>query len=295
MTDSLSRQFPRYIVISPVRDEAEHLPKTIASMVQQTVRPSTWILVNDGSTDATGDLIESWGAKEPWIVAVHRGDRGFRKSGGGVVEAFYDGYERVGDSAWEFLVKLDGDLSFPPTYFEQCFREFRKDATMGIGGGNLCHPGVTGKQADPHPWFHVRGATKIYRRACWEEIGGLWRGPGWDTIDEMKANMLGWSTRTFPNIEAFHHRTTGGAEGGWRDNVKNGAGSYIAGYHPLYVLFRCIRRARLRPYVIGSLGMLYGYQKAYRERAPRIEDPRLVNYVRQQQLNRLLGRPTIWT
>ncbi len=142
--------------------------------------------------------------------------------------------------------------------------------------------------------FHVRGATKIYRRACWEQIAGLWRGPGWDTIDEVKANMYGWTTRTFPEIQILHHRMTGAAEGGWRDNVKNGRGNYAAGYHPLYVAARSVRRLNRKPYVIGSMGMLYGYLSARWQDIPRITEAAFIHYIRQQQINRLLCLRTMW-
>jgi glycosyltransferase involved in cell wall biosynthesis len=283
-----------YVVISPVRDEAEHLELTIRSMLQQTVRPVRWVVVDDGSTDGTSEIIDRWAANEPWIIPVHRRDRGCRKAGGGVVEAFFDGYERLAGVQWDYIVKLDGDLSFPKDYFECCFQEFLKDASLGIGGGALYNVSSDGSRFEPHPWFHVRGATKIYRERCWKQIGGIWTGPGWDTIDEVKANMLGWRTRTFAAISAFHHRMTGGAEGGWRDNIKNGRGNYAAGYHPVYVLARCIRRARRRPYIVGSVGMCYGFLSAYWKRTPRIEDVELIRYIRQQQINRLLGRKTIW-
>src|SRR5579862_7957916 len=123
-----------YVVITPVRDEEEHLQSTIESMVQQTVLPKEWIIVDDGSKDHTGEIIDDYASRYPWIKAVHREDRGFRKAGGGVVDAFYDGYRVLTCSEWDFVVKFDGDLIFDADYFEKCLGEFHLDSKLGIGG-----------------------------------------------------------------------------------------------------------------------------------------------------------------
>src|SRR5439155_276612 len=122
-------------VITPVRDEADRISKTIQSMISQTIRPQQWIIVNDGSKDATGQLAEKAAADHEWIHVVHRQDRGFRKPGGGVIEAFYAAYKEITDSGWDFLAKLDGDLEFASDYFERCFCKFVENEKLGIGGG----------------------------------------------------------------------------------------------------------------------------------------------------------------
>ena len=153
-----------------------------------------WIIVNDGSTDRTGEIVDRFATEHPWITVVHRENRGFRKSGGGVMEAFYEGYKAIQHQDWEFLVKLDADLTFEADYFEKCFEHFQQDPNLGIGGGEIRHDIAGEMKAEKNPSFHVRGATKIYRRDCWEAIDGLWSASGWDTIDEVKANMKGWKT-----------------------------------------------------------------------------------------------------
>jgi poly-beta-1,6-N-acetyl-D-glucosamine synthase len=283
-----------YIVISPVRDEAAHLRFTLESMIVQTVLPLEWIIVNDGSSDATGTIIEEYAARYPWIRAVHRNNRGFRKSGGGVVEAFNDGYASISRRDWDFIVKMDGDLSFEPTYFEKCFAFFAREERLGIGGGVICYVENGVKRFESCPSFHVRGATKIYRRACWEAIGGFWPAPGWDTVDEVKANMLGWTTRSFPELHLQHHRYTGAADGVWGGLVKNGRANYICGYHPLFMLAKCLARLTRRPYVIGSLALLYGFMSGYLKGLPKVTDQQTVSFLRRQQLGRLWGRETIW-
>lgn len=285
-----------YIVITPVRNEEQHLQGTIESMAAQTLLPDKWILVNDGSTDQTAALIEAAARKHPWIQPVHRGDRGFRQAGGGVIEAFYDGYSRVGAEPWDYLVKFDADLTFEPAFFSGCVQRFDADPKLGIGGGTICNEidGALVVEAKKDPPFHVRGATKIYRRACWDGIGGLIKAPGWDTLDEIKANMLGWRTYSFAELKLNHHRIAGEADGAWKNWVKNGRANYITGYHPLFMLVKCGQRFFSRPYVVAGLGLFTGFLGGYLTRQPQVDDKRVIAYLRKQQLNRLLSRPNIW-
>lgn len=284
----------RYVIITPVRDEEKYVRATINSVCNQTTRPAEWVIVNDGSTDRTADIIDGFAAQFPWIRALHRPNRGFRKPGGGVVEAFYDGYHALQCDDWEFVVKLDGDLTFAPDYFEKCFEHFRLQPRLGMGGGEIYHDQGGELKLESCPRFHVRGATKIYKRACWEEIGGLMPMAGWDTIDEVKAGLLGWKTTSFPDLRLVHHRLTGAADGHLRDCMKYGLVSYSCGYHPVFFAARCVSRLVRRPYVTGSAAMCYGFLKGHITRAPRVSDHQLIDYLRTQQLRRLCGLETIW-
>ena len=290
----MSLRANKYLVVTPVRDEEAYLRFTIESMLSQTVHPCEWIIVNDGSTDGTAAIIDEYAAQYPWIRAVHRPNRGFRKAGGGVVEAFNEGLNVSRMETWDFIVKLDGDLTFEPTYFENCLEKFHSDPRLGIGGGVICYIEKGTKRFEFNPEFHVRGATKIYRRECWEAIGGFWPAPGWDTMDEVKANMLGWGTRSFSDLHLRHHRHTGTAEGIWDGMVKNGRANYICGYHPLFMFAKCFRRLLTKPYVIGSIALSYGFVGGYLKRIPRVSDLETIDFLRRQQLGRLWGRQTIW-
>jgi len=284
----------RYVVITPVRDEEKFIERTIRSMVEQTIRPAEWVIVNDGSSDRTGEILDRFAREYEWIRVVHRQNRGFRKSGGGVVEAFNDGLRVMQAADWEFIVKLDGDLTFDPDYFERCFECFERDPKLGIGGGTISSVQNGQEQIEEVPHFHVRGATKIYKRVCWDGIGGLWVAPGWDTIDEVKANMLGWTTHSFPEISLHQQRPTGTSESRWKDLVKCGRARYVSGYHPLFMLSSCALRIFRRPFVWGSAGLMYGYLTGYIQRSPQVDDPRFIKYLRDQQMRRLLGRKSIW-
>jgi poly-beta-1,6-N-acetyl-D-glucosamine synthase len=285
-----------YIIITPVRDEVQYVEQTITSVVSQTKSPSLWIIVDDGSTDGTSELLDKLTASISWIKVVHRNNRGFRAAGGGVVQAFYDGYSIIGQQDWDFIVKLDGDLSFTPDYFEQCFKIFDSEPALGIGGGTICQLEKDQLRVDSigDPPFHVRGATKIYRRSCWEKISPLVNAAGWDTIDEVKANLYGWTTRTFNDLKLAQHKPTGGADGNWRNWFKNGRANYITGYHPLFMLAKCIKRAFKKPILIESIALMAGFCSGYLKRIPQAPDTDAISYLRQQQLKRLLFRPSIY-
>ncbi len=285
----------RYIIISPVRDEAQYVKETIASVANQTILPSQWIIVDDGSTDGTSELLDNM-TTCGWIKVIHRNNRGFRAAGGGVVQAFYAGYAVLDDQDWDFIVKLDGDLSFAPDYFEQCFKIFDSEPLLGIGGGTICQleNGQLKVDSIGDPPFHVRGATKIYRRVCWEKINPLVNAAGWDTIDEVKANLHGWTTRTFNNLKLIQHKPTGGADGNWRNWFKNGRANYITGYHPLFMLAKCVKRALKKPIFIESIALLAGFCSGYLKRIQQVPDTEAISYLRRQQLRRLLFRPSIY-
>jgi glycosyltransferase involved in cell wall biosynthesis len=285
----------RYVVVTPARDEARHIGRTFESMLAQTLLPVQWVIVDDGSADGTGELVDRFAAEHSWISAVHRRDRGYRAAGGGVVEAFGAGYAIVRHD-WDFVVKLDGDLSFDNDYFERCLAHFEADPRLGIGGGTVCRVenGRVRIDSPGDPRFHVRGATKIYRRACWMRIAPLVAAPGWDTIDEVRANQQGWVTRTFGDVTLIQHKPTGAAEGRWRDAFKNGRANYQAGYHPLFMLAKCVRRAARRPFLVESSALAAGFCSGYLKRLPQQAGKDSIRYLRSQQMRRLLMQPSIY-
>jgi glycosyltransferase involved in cell wall biosynthesis len=282
------------VVISPVRDEEAYIEKTLLSMLRQTVIPKEWIIANDGSTDETGKIIEEYAKRYSWIKPIHRKDRGSRKPGSGVVEAFYSAYKCLKTSDWDYLVKLDGDLSFDEDYFERCFLHFSDNPKLGIGGGMIYHYLNGELKVEKQPLFHVRGATKIYKRECWNSIGGLLEAPGWDTLDEVKANMLGYETQSFKELCVIHHRLTGTSVSKWANSVKDGRANYIAGYHPVFMLMKCLKITVQKADLIGAIGHYYGYLSGHLAKIPQVDDKALIAYLRRQQIQKLLFRPTIW-
>jgi biofilm PGA synthesis N-glycosyltransferase PgaC len=287
-------QTETYVIVSPIRDEAEYIEQTIESVVNQTQRPAEWIIVNDGSSDATAAIIDRAAAEFDWIRVVHRADRGFRAAGSGVMQAFYAGYESISLTDWDFLVKLDGDLRFEANYFERCLKLLHNEPRLGIGGGVIYNLMNGVEKLEAHPRFHVRGATKIYRRECWEAIGGLVKEPGWDTLDEVHAQMLGWKTQSFYDNRLVQLRSTGDAAGQWQNWIKNGRACYLVGYHPLFIVARAILRLFKEPYLVASVGMLWGFVGAALTRSEKVASAEVVRYLRGQQLRRLSGMSSIW-
>ena len=294
MTIMLGQDENRYVIVSPVRDEEQYIEQTIHSVVRQTMRPTEWIIVDDGSRDRTGKIIDECAREYRWIKAVHRTDRGRRVPGTGVMEAFYDGYRSLGSADWEFIAKLDGDVGLGPDYFERCFVRFNQDPKLGICGGMMyCLKNGTLK-LESNPVFHVRGPIKLYRRSCWEAIGGLIKAPGWDTVDEVQANRLGWRTKSFPDLQVIHYRPTGAEQGAWRDGVKMGRAAYISGYHPVFMTAKCVKRLFQKPYVVVAIAHGYGFATGYLKRIPQVKDRGLIRYIRTQQIRRLLLLESIW-
>jgi glycosyltransferase involved in cell wall biosynthesis len=283
----------RYIVVSPVKNEAAFIGRTLASMVRQTLRPTLWVCVDDGSTDETARLIEEYAARHRWI-RLHRLAVRPRRDYAGIIPAFYAGLRQADGTEFDFLVKLDGDLSFEGDYFERLLAKFEEDERLGIASGVCFVPTGRGPRPERHPRFFTRGVCKVYRRACWEQIGGLIPRPGWDTIDGLRANMLGWRTRSFPELALIHHRPTGTASGVLAGMKKDAQADYFAGYHPLYALLKGLRQMRRRPWVLAGAWFLVHFARCHLTRSPRIEDAPFVRYLRRQQINRLLGRRTIW-
>lgn len=288
---------PTYVIITPVRDEAAHVERTIQSIVEQTIRPAKWIIVDDGSTDGTSAILDSHASLHDWISVIHRVNRGHRVAGGGVVQAFNEGYAQVDGGVWDYIVKLDGDLSFDKDYFERCFNDFQLDSRLGIAGGMVVSRlnGTIFEDSPGDPPFHVRGASKIYRRKCWDQIAPLLVAPGWDTIDEIKANRFGWRTRTLRDLHVVQHKPTGSADGRWRNWFKNGRANYITGYHPLFMLAKGMKRAfASKPYLMESTALLAGFCSGYLKRVPQMPDPETIRYLRQEQGRRLFLRPSIY-
>jgi len=285
---------PKYVIVSPVRNEEQFIEKTIKSVISQTVKPVEWIIVNDGSIDGTKQIIEKFVTKYNWIKIINKKDIGYDKLGSGVVEAFYVGYNQIANKDFDFIVKLDGDLSFESSYFEELLKRFAKNPKLGIAGGFGYYPEKAKLILEKMPKFHVHGPTKVYRRKCWEGIGGLISQLNWDAVDELKAQMTGWETKSFEELKFIHYRKTGSKDGLIKGYFRHGHGAFLIGYHPLFMLLRGVYRMIHKPYIIGGLAMIWGYVSSYLRRMKQIDDPELIQYLRRQQINKLLFRKTIW-
>ncbi len=281
-----------YVVISPVRDEGAYLQETIDSVVAQTVPPSLWIIVNDGSTDQTAEIADRAARVHDWIQVCHRADRGARRVGGGVVEAFYDGLAQADLDEYEYVCKLDGDLTFGPTYFERLLGAFEADARLGTASGKSWIR-VGGKLVPERTGdAFSQGQSKLYRVACFRQIGGFVPEVMWDGIDCHRCRMLGWKARSFQgeSLRFVHLRTMGSSfKSVFHGRLRWGRGQYFMGTHWLYALAIAAYRTVERPYVLGGLCILAGYLSGVVRRARRYEDPDFRRHLHRWQLARLRG------
>ena len=276
----------RYALISPCRNEAEFMRRTLDSVVAQTVRPSLWVIVDDGSTDATPQILAEYQARHDWIRVVQKPDRGHRAVGPGVIEAFYAGYDTIDPAEFTYLCKLDLDLDLPAGYFEGLIRRMEADPRIGTcsgkpyvrRGGAL----VSERRGDE---MSV-GMTKFYRRTCFEQIGGFIREVMWDAIDCHKARQMDWIARSWddPELRFEHLRPMGSSQTSiWTGRRRHGAGQYFMGSDPLFYLATCVFRMAEPPYVLGGLAMLQGYLGAWLRGARQLDDPELRAFIRAYQ------------
>ena len=255
----------RIVLISPVRNEEVFLPKVIESLVNQTIQPLEWLVVNDGSTDKTLAILEAAAQNHPWIHIENKPDRGVRSVGPGVVEAFYYGYERLKTQDYDFIGKMDGDIAFGPRYFERLMALFASDRYLGAASGKpfLEENGklVIERTADEM----VAGQINFYRRQCFEAIGGFVREVHWDGIAFHRARMAGWRTRSFedPDLNFIHQRLMGSShQGVLTGRLRWGRGQYFMGTHPLYIFAIGLYRTVEKPWLIGGLFIVLGYFQA---------------------------------
>ena len=283
----------RLAIVSPVKDEAEFLERTIRSVASQTVRPRRWVIVNDGSKDATGAIADAAAREHDWIEVVHRRPGEGRRVGPGVIEAFYDGLERVNLQEHDYICKLDGDLELSPRYFEALFERFEADPALGTISGKpflLIEGRLVAERTSDE--FSL-GAAKLYRRQCFEAIGGFVREVMWDGIDCHRCRMLGWKaeSRDEPDLRILHLRQMGSSHRNiYHGRARWGRGQHFMGAHPLYMLGIVGYRMLERPWIAGGLCILWGYVESWAKRRPRYGDPEFRRHLHRWQLNELRRR-----
>ncbi|MFQ5463995.1 MAG: glycosyltransferase [Phycisphaerae bacterium] len=282
----------RYVVITPCRDEEQFLPVTIRTVAAQSIRPVLWVIVDDGSTDRTAEILSRAEAEHDFIRVVRREDRGERSVGPGVVDAFYAGLDTVDLDQFEYLCKLDGDLELPPRYFERLMEEMEREPRLGNLSGKVHLRHASGKLvAERMGDENAIGAAKFYRVRCFHAIGGFLRHSGWDGIDGHMCRMNGWIARSAdqPELRIVHLRQMGSSQIGiWTGRMRWGEGKWFMGSALYFVVAVVCYRLFEKPYVIGGVGILLGYVGAMVRRAPRIPNLRFQRHLRRYELRSLL-------
>lgn len=281
----------KYLVISPCRDEAEYIRQTLDSVIGQSIRPDKWVIVDDGSTDSTPQILCEYRAKYDWIEVITRSNRGRRSVGPGVVDAFYTGYEAVNPDDYEFLCKLDLDLRLPPRYFEILIERMIANPRIATCSGKA-YIKQDGRLLDERHAEDVSiGASKFYRVSCFKAIGGFVREVMWDGIDCHRCRMNGWIACSWddPDLRFIHLRPEGSSQTSiFAGRMRHGYGQYFMGTGFWFIAASAVYRLNRKPYVLGSAAMLWGWLKAALAGRPRYEDVVFRKFLRQYQWRALV-------
>lgn len=281
-----------YVLITPARNEDAFIDSTIRAVLAQKQPPARWIIVSDGSTDRTDEIVTGYARAHPWIELLRmpeRRDRHFAAK----ANAFNSGYARLRSVKYDVLGNLDADITFDPDYFQFLLERFAADPHLGVAGT----PFVEGERLDKHTYAHrfaqvehVSGAVQLFRRECFEVVGGYIpiRGGAVDWIAVTTARMKGWKTRTFTEKVCWHHRKIGtGSDPAWMVRYRYGQKAYSVGSHPLWAFLRGLFQMRDRPFIAGGLLFLLGYWVSFIRRSPRLVSSELIAFHRGEQMNRL--------
>jgi glycosyltransferase involved in cell wall biosynthesis len=284
----------RYVLISPCRNEAQFMRQTIESVLAQSVLPVEWVVVDDGSTDATAAILREYAAQHPWIRIVTRPDRGRRSVGPGVIDAFYSGYAAVRVADYDFLCKLDLDLRLPPRYFEILIERMHLNPRLATCSGKAYVEEDGHLINERHGDDTSLGMTKFYRRRCFEQIGGFVREVMWDGIDCHRCRMHGWMACSWdePELRFVHLRPMGSSQQSiYAGRIRHGYGQYFMGTGLMFMTASALTRLNQKPYVLGSLAMLWGWLTSAARRKPRFADPEFRRFLRRYHtLVLLLGK-----
>lgn len=283
-----------YTLVTPARNESDYIGKTIKSVISQTILPQKWVIVSDGSTDGTDEIVKRYANEYDFIILVHldsTGDRNF----GAKVNAIHTGYNFIKKLNFNYFGNLDADISFDPNYYEKILSEFEKNPKLGIAGGRIVDVDQEENQKIIGSLNSVGCAVQMFRRQCYEKIGGYLplKIGGEDAVAETMARMYGWEVKTFSEINVNHHRLMGTAgQNIYKARFFGGVEEYVIGYHPLFLLAKCIYRLQEKPKILGSVFRLIGYFWSWCRRQKREVSDDFINYLRKEQMQRL--RSTFW-
>jgi biofilm PGA synthesis N-glycosyltransferase PgaC len=277
------------VLITPARNEERNIEKTIQSVISQTQPPAKWVIVDDGSTDATASIVKQYLAIYHWMELVelpkHR-----ERSFAGKVHAFDAGLKRVNNLDYEVVGNLDADLSFDSEYLDFLLSKFLDDPTLGVAGTIFEENGYSSETDSFEGQSHVAGGCQLFRRRCFEEIGGYTpnRAGGIDWIAVTTARMMGWKTRSFREKSFYHHRSLGTAERGpLASAFSYGEKDYYLGGHPVWEVCRVAYRSTKKPYLVGGAVLFAGYLSAFLRRMERPVSRELMSFHRKEQMLRL--------
>lgn len=279
-----------YALITPARNEEKHIEVLIESVIHQTLLPVKWIIVNDGSSDGTASIVQKYLADHPWIelldLPVHR-DRSFAAK----AYAVNAGVERLAGISWDVVGNIDSDVSFDPDYCEFLIEKFEGDPTLGVAGTIFSEDGGYSSGKDSFEGQnHVAGGCQLFRRKCFEEIGGYVpnKAGGVDWIAVTTARMKGWRTRSYREKSFYHYRKLGTAERSLLASAFSyGEKDYYLGNHPLWELVRVLYRSTKKPWLLGGASLGAGYFSAWVRQMKRPVSRELMRFHRKEEMLKL--------
>lgn len=288
VTESVSK-LPSYVLITPARNEARLIEQTIQSVVRQTVLPMKWVIVSDGSTDGTDEIVKRYAADHAWIELLSLPERRERNFAGKAY-AFNSGKALVDALPYEVIANLDADITFEPDYFAFLLQKLTTDPLLGVIGTPYVETNLEIYDYRYVSLEHVSGACQVFRRGCYEAIGGYVpvKVGTIDCIAVITARMKGWKTRTFPEKVCYHHRLVGTATASpTKSRFVAGVMDYTMGNHPLWQLFRTLYQMGQKPYLVRGLVIGAGYVWPWMRRVKRPVSPELIRFHRREQMQRL--------
>ncbi len=278
-----------YVLITPAKNEEAFIEKTIQAVISQKCLPKKWVIVNDGSTDRTNEIVEFYASEYNFIEIVQLNDRGSRDFAS-KIRAFNAGFEKIKGIKFEFVGNLDADISFSKNYYEQVLKNFRKHPKLGIAGGIIYETRDNKKFRLNTRNDTVGCAIQMFRRKCYEEVGGYLplKIGGEDAVAEILARMKNWEVRAFTELEVLHNRTMGsGIWNIWESRYYTGVENYHIGYHPLFFLLKSISRITERPMFIGSILMLLGYLRSSIRSTKRMVSDDFIQFLHNEQKRKM--------
>ncbi len=290
MAETMKRD--SYVLVTAAYNEEKLIEQTVRSMMAQTVRPAKWIIVSDGSTDRTDDIVNSYAAESDFIQ-LHRITEDHPRNFAAQVYAINRGLSQLRGTEYDFVGNLDADITLDPEYFARLLEKFKLDPRLGLGGGTVCERCSDGefRARRISSFTAVAHACQLFRRECFEAIGGAYlplRYGGPDTHAEILARMKDWHVASFSDLRVFHHRPTNSAEGILRGWFRQGKMDYSLGALPVFELFKLLRRIYVKPYLIGSMARCAGFLHSYVQRADREVPNDFIVYLRKEQKQRVL-------
>jgi glycosyltransferase involved in cell wall biosynthesis len=280
-----------YVLVTAAYNEEAFIEEVIRSLVAQDAPPKRWIIVSDGSTDKTDEIVNRYAAQYKFIQ-LHRITEDHARNFTAQVNAINAGFQQLKDEEWDYIGNMDADVTMEPNYFSQLLGKFEENARLGLGGGSIHerNADLTFQSRKTNSVTSVAHAAQIFRKECFEAVGGSYLAlpyGGPDTYAETTARMKGWHVESFPELPVFHHRPTGAAGGLLRSWYRQGKMDYSLGALPMFEVFKIAKRLSSKPFLVGAMARMAGFLHSYYSREKRAVSSEFMTYLRQEHRQRI--------